>query len=207
MKRVSLIFIMKRVSLIIIICICSLLLISCSLLMIFYDNDDCVPYENYTDNVNISIESNIFLMNECYPELLRICKKYEKKHAKDMKLAHAEYYFNNEDEDYAIFVLITSYGVYSVECYIYVNTETNTVYKIEYEKGASKRVATYSLELEKTLEIDVKNLYNSIITEELSDKYNDIRKASFVFKGDEININVKDYDNECIYEDTMEYGN
>lgn len=197
---------MKKLSIIIIIFMCSILLTACaeSCNEACYD-EDWVPYENYTDDLNISIESNIFLMKECYPELLKICKKYEKKHAKDMKITYAEYNLYSEDEDYVMFVLATNYDVYTVECNIYVNTENNKAYKIEYEKGASKRVATHSVELEKTLDIDAKDLYNTIVARELSDKSKDIKEAILVFHGDEINVSI--YDKECIYKDTIKYEN
>lgn len=136
---------MKKIRIIIIICMCSILMTACaeSCNEACYD-EDWVPYENYTDDLNISIESNI-----------------------------------------------------------YVNTENNKAYKIEYEKGASKRVATHSVELEKTLDIDAKDLYDTIVARELSDKSKDIKEACLVFHGDEINVSI--YDKECFYKDTIKY--
>ena len=97
---------MKKISIMIIICMCSILLSACaeSCNEACY-HEDWAPYEHYTDEVNISIKSNIFSMKECYPELIEISKKY----AKDMKLTHAEYYFNKEEDDYAVFTMHKEY--------------------------------------------------------------------------------------------------
>lgn len=83
---------------------------------------------------------------------------------------------------------------YTILCEVYVDVDKNTVTKIKYIDGHSKRVASSSIELSEVTDIQADELYADVIAALSSNTLENIEKTRIYYYHDKININC--YDNE-----------
>lgn len=162
-------------------------------------DDDWANYEEKIEDVSIRLENSIYKFDECQEELKIICNKY----AQNLLLVHAEYVFSKGSEDYAIISLSENYekdnAGYTVLCELYVDIDKNTVTKIKYINGHSKRVSSYSRKLDNINGMRADELYANIMEELSRDKAKDVEKTQISYYNDRVNINCYDDKGENIY--------
>lgn len=167
-------------------------------------DDDWDNYEEKNENVSIKMENNIFNLDECIDELKCICSKY----ADNLSLVHAEYYFLENEDNYAVISLYRDYYKnnegYTILCNVYVNTENNEITKVSYINGNSKRVSLYSRELEDVAGIYANELYDDIHEKLESDTLKTLGKCEISYYYDKININCYDKNEKNIYRTIVE---
>lgn len=162
-------------------------------------DDDWADYEEKVEDVSIGLESNICNLDECQEELRSICSRY----AKDLLIVHAEYIFSKNNENCAVISLSKNYEKNNVEytilCELYVDMGKNTVTKIKYIDGHSKRVSSYSVELNNEIGIQADELYDDVIEILNSKKIETMEETQISYYSDRININSYNVEGEKIY--------
>lgn len=118
-------------------------------------------------------------------------------------IVHAEYIFSKNNENCAVISLSKNYEKNNVEytilCELYVDMGKNTVTKIKYIDGHSKRVSSYSVELNNEIGIQADELYDDVIEILNSKKIETMEETQISYYSDRININSYNVEGEKIY--------
>lgn len=163
-----------------------LVILSCMILSGCSD-EDWAPYEEKTEEVSIKLDNSICNLVQCKEELKNVCNKY----AKDLLLVHAEYKFFKDKDSQAIISMSKVYERgevgYTKLCELYVDIESNTVTKIIYRDGISRRVDPYGPELDGIIANRADKLYDDYMKDK---EYMDKLHISYYYN----EINIGGYD-------------
>lgn len=174
-----------------------LVILSCMILSGCSD-EDWAPYEEKTEEVSIKLDNSICDLVQCKEELKNVCNKY----AKDLLLVHAEYKFFKDKDSQAIISMSKVYERgevgYTKLCELYVDIESNTVTKIIYCDGISRRVDPYGPELDGIIANRADKLYDDYMKDK---EYMDKLHISYYYN--EINIGGYDKTEKRILKKTL----
>lgn len=156
-------------------------------------NDDWSSYSEKSYKVSIKLENDICRLDKCSDELKEISKEY----SEDLKIVHAKYTFCKNEKSEAVISMSKDYEKnnmgYTVLLEITVDINTNSVTNIVCKDGNSKKISSYSRELDQLNNNYADKIYNEEI--ELNNK---LSKIQISYYSDRININGYDKDGKNI---------